>query len=71
MSAAPTRTLVVDDGLLSPQEAIATTLLDLVRAISEVTDDDHEIVATVQHLLDSGRVRLTGNFRDFPSELLR
>jgi hypothetical protein len=41
----------------------STTLLDLVRAIGEVTDDEREIVATVRHLLLSGRVRLCGNFR--------
>jgi len=41
----------------------STTLLDLVRAIGEVTDDEREIVATVRLLLASGRVRLCGNFR--------
>jgi hypothetical protein len=40
-----------------------TTLLELVRAIGEVTDDEREVVATVLHLLHSGRVRLCGNFR--------
>ena len=44
----------------------ATTLLDLVRVIGEVTDDDREIVATVLHMLRSGRVRLSGSFRDVP-----
>ena len=44
-------------------EAQSTTLLDLVRAIGEVTDDDREIVATVLHMLRSGRIRLSGNFR--------
>jgi hypothetical protein len=39
-----------------------TTLLDLVRAIGSVTDDDREVVATVLHMLRSGRVRLCGNF---------
>ncbi len=39
------------------------TLLELVRAVSEVTDDDREVVATVRHMLLSGRVRLCGNFR--------
>jgi hypothetical protein len=43
-----------------PAEA---TLLDLVRAVSEETADDREVVATVLHLLRSGRVRLVGNFR--------
>jgi hypothetical protein len=40
-----------------------TTLLDLVTCISEVTRDDGEVVATVVALVNSGRVRLTGNFR--------
>ena len=40
-----------------------TTLLDLVRAVSEQTEDDREVVATVLHLLRSGRVRLIGSFR--------
>ncbi len=39
------------------------TLLELVRAVGDVTDDEREIVATVLHLLRSGRVRLRGNFR--------
>lgn len=45
------------------------TLLELVEAISEVADDDREIVATVVHLLASGQVRLCGNFRDEPVEM--
>jgi len=40
-----------------------TTLLELVRAISEVTDDEHEVVATVLHMLANGHARLCGNFR--------
>lgn len=39
------------------------TLLELVSAICDVTDDDSEVVATVLHMLASGRVRLCGNFR--------
>jgi len=68
MSAATTQ-LVVDDGLRS--EPLPTTLLELVRAISEITSDDREVVATVQHMLDTGSVRLTGNFRDIPTEVFR
>jgi hypothetical protein len=41
------------------------TLLELVQAIADVTDDDREIVATVMYLLRSRRVRLIGNFRDW------
>ncbi len=47
-------------------ETQAITLLDLVRAVGEVTDDDREIVATVLHMLRSGRVRLSGSFRGVP-----
>ena len=48
------------------------TMLELVEAVSEVTDDEGEIIAAVAHLLSSGRVRLTGNFHDEPVEdLLR
>ncbi len=47
------------------------TLLELVRAVCEVTTDDREVVATVRHMLLSGRVRLTGNFRAQPELLFR
>jgi hypothetical protein len=43
-----------------PQEV---TLLQLVKAVCEVTEDDREVVATVIHMLGSGSVRLKGNFR--------
>ena len=39
------------------------TLLQLVQVLSEITDDEHEVVATVIHMLCSGSVRLTGNFK--------
>ena len=58
MSAAPTVSI-----RFVGQESRATTLLELVRAVSEVTDDEREVVATVLHLLASGRARLCGNFR--------
>lgn len=48
-------------------EVLETTMLELVRAVSEVTEDDREVVATVMCLLRSGRVRLSGSFRgSFP-----
>lgn len=43
-----------------------TTLLELVGAVSELTDDEGEVVATVLHMIQSGRVRLCGNFRNCP-----
>lgn len=39
-----------------------STLLDLVQAVSEFATTDDEIVATVTYLVNSGRVRLCGNF---------
>jgi hypothetical protein len=45
------------------EETRMTTLLELVRAISEVTEDEREVVATVLHMLETGQARLCGNFR--------
>ncbi len=44
-------------------EPMSVTLLEVVRAVGDVTDNDHEVVATVLHLLVSGKIRLRGNFR--------
>ncbi len=67
-AAAPSRTTL--DGNVATSEPRVTTLLELVRALGEVTDNDREVVATVVHLLRSGRVRLRGNFRGCaPDEL--
>ena len=44
------------------------TLLELVRVLSEITDNEHEVVATAIHMICSGSVRLIGNFRDAPPE---
>ncbi|MFQ5416917.1 MAG: hypothetical protein ACE5FL_07705 [Myxococcota bacterium] len=62
MAAAPS----VATGSNSAAEPIRLTLLDLVEAVSDVTASDVEIVATVLHMLESGRVRLDGNFRGAP-----
>jgi hypothetical protein len=51
-------------------EPQAITLLELVRTVAEITDDDKEIVATVLHMLGSGRFRLCGNLRGTPIEEL-
>lgn len=47
---------------------VQTTLLELVRVISEVTDDDAEVVGTILHMLRSGRVELCGTFKNEPIE---
>jgi len=45
---------------------IRTTLLELVRTVSEVTEDDAEVVGTVMHMLRTGRVELCGSFKGEP-----
>jgi hypothetical protein len=37
----------------------ALTLLDVIQAVSDVTQNDQEIIATVAHLISSGQVRLS------------
>jgi hypothetical protein len=49
-------------------ESRETTLLALVRAVSEATSDDREVVETILHMLRSGEVKLCGNFRNAPLE---
>jgi hypothetical protein len=38
------------------------TLLDLIQAVSHFAVSDTEVVATVTYLVNSGKVRLCGNF---------
>ncbi len=42
---------------------IRTSLLELIRSLNSVTDDDRLVVATATHLVNSGRTRLSGSFR--------
>lgn len=44
-------------------EGDTMTLLDLVAAVAAVAGSEDEVVATVRHLINSGRVRLIGHFR--------
>lgn len=39
------------------------TLLDLVTVVSELAESEGELIATVVHMVNSGSVRLCGNFR--------
>ena len=50
----------------SPGEPRAVTLLELIEAVSEVSETEQEVLATVAYMLNSGRVRLSGSFRDTP-----
>ncbi len=43
--------------------ACESTLLELVCVVNEFATNEAEVVATVTHLVRSGRVRLCGNFR--------
>jgi hypothetical protein len=45
------------------------TLLDLVSAVSAYAGSGAEVVATIVHLVNSGTVRLIGNFRGAPFDL--
>jgi hypothetical protein len=39
-----------------------STLLDLIQVVNQFAKNDEEVVATVAHLINSGYVRLCGNF---------
>ena len=39
------------------------TMLDLITAVSRYAANDAEAIATVVYLVNSGKVRLSGNFR--------
>jgi len=39
------------------------TLLDLVKAVSDHARSEAEVIANVVYLVNSGRVRLCGNFK--------
>jgi hypothetical protein len=43
--------------------ALRSTLLELVKAVSDYAETDTETVAAVVHLVNSGQVQLCGTFR--------
>jgi len=43
---------------------IRLTLLELVMAVGEVSESEDELIASVLYILQDGRVRLAGNFRE-------
>ena len=51
------------------QTQVKSTLLDLVRTLTSFTDDDREVVSMVTYLVNSGHVRLCGNFAGASIEL--
>lgn len=46
------------------KHVIATTLLDLVQAVSHVVEDDRLVAATVAHMVNNGQARLVGTFKE-------
>ncbi len=40
------------------------TMLDLVTAVAEEAKSEAELIAAVVYMVNSGRVRLNGNFQD-------
>lgn len=61
MSAAPTIRQPIAQ--LQGETSVEITLLDLVSAVSDECRSEAEVVATVLHMLATGRARLRGNFR--------
>lgn len=50
---------------MTPQvDPLPLTLLELVSAVDEVSQSENELLGTVVYMLKSGRVRLSGSFRD-------
>lgn len=47
-------------------EPVQVTLLELVKAISEVSKNEAEVVGTVCYMLSTGSVELTGTFKNEP-----
>ncbi len=63
MSAAATTLAVRKAAQVAGTQSREVTLLELVTAVCDVTEDDREVVSTVVHMLHSGEVKLCGNFR--------
>ena len=47
-----------------PRPRIHTTLLELIRSLNSVTDNDRLVVATATHLVNFGHTRLTGSVKN-------
>lgn len=45
-------------------DADPISFLDLVAAVAEFSDSEQEVVATVMHMLRSGRVQLSGSYSE-------
>ena len=43
----------------APAQAIDCTLIEVLEAIADVADSDEEVLATLAHMLESGRIKLS------------
>ncbi len=59
-----TAVLAVEQSERRSREARGSTLLDLVAALAESGASEVEVVRAITHLVNSGRVRLVGQFRE-------
>ena len=48
----------------------AYTLLDVINAVDEFAETDEELLATVAHLVNSGKIRLCGGFAGSKIEIV-
>ncbi len=56
--------LVIEESERHPAQARQVTLLDLVAALADSGASEDEVVWAIVHLVNSGRVRLVGQFRE-------
>ncbi len=59
-----TAALAVEESERHPAQAQRVTLLDLVAALADSGASEVEVVWAIVHLVNSGRVRLVGQFRE-------
>ncbi len=59
-----TAVLAVEGSERHPVQAGRVTLLDLVAALADSGASEAEVVWAITHLVNSGRVRLVGQFRE-------
>ncbi len=59
-----TAVLAVEESELHPAQARRVTLLELVAALADSGASEVEVVWAITHLVNSGRVRLVGQFRE-------
>jgi hypothetical protein len=55
---------LMDAAAVVESDVPEVTLWELIWAVSEVADDEREVIATVAHMLTSGSVRVVGGVRD-------